>query len=522
MVNLRKYFPPNSIFQHKTSCCSWYRVKENILLLLTQLVSLIFLIGTLYGILGNDVLPGTEIFALLLLAISAYGGGVLAGLIRLPPLVGMLVVGILYRNLSFIPYQKNISIMWASTLREISLVVILLKAGLALDPKKLKEMKLDVFKLSFIPCLFEAATSAVFIHFLLDLPWLWAFMLGFILCAVSAAVLVPGMLVLEQKGLGTESGIPTLVMASLSVDNVVALTGFVVTFSTITSDESLIWTLVKRPVELIIGLTLGALIGLLLWYLPSRNSDSKSSILYYRSLMLILGGLGLNFLCKRFGMTGAGALGCVGLAFVAALWWRNDVQLFKNITSVTGIFWSLIEAFLFGLIGSEVTIESLGNNIGYSLLVLVLGGIIRYLSTMFALFGSKLSIKEKAFVSATWLAKATVQAAVGSQALDYARTENKNVQFVEYSKQVLTMSVLSIIVTAPLGAIFIEHLAPILLTESGNSTDTSQNSFEIFEDERECIAEVTVTDYGSSNNLTNSRKFDGLIKGLKSNANALQ
>ncbi|KAG8172704.1 hypothetical protein JTE90_011582 [Oedothorax gibbosus] len=165
MVNLRKYFPPDSIFQHKTSCCSWYRVKENILLLLTQLVSLIFLIGTLYGILGNDVLPGTEIFALLLLAISAYGGGVLAGLIRLPPLVGMLVVGILYRNLSFIPYQKNISIMWASTLREISLVVILLKAGLALDPKKLKEMKLDVFKLSFIPCLFEAATSAVFIHF---------------------------------------------------------------------------------------------------------------------------------------------------------------------------------------------------------------------------------------------------------------------------------------------------------------------------------------------------------------------
>lgn len=497
------------------SRCSSDFLKDKLFLVGTQLVCLLFLAGAVYGILGGASLPGTEIFALLLLAASAWMGGVLVSFLKLPPLLGMLAVGIFFRNTPFIPYHADISIMWASTLRDISLVIILLKAGLGLDPPKLLELKLDVIKLSFIPCLFEAASSAVLVHYFLDLPWIWSFMLGFIVSAVSAAVLVPGMLELEEKGLGLETGIPTLLMAAVSIDNIVALTGFIVTFSIITSNENLTWTLITRTLEPFIGLLMGTIIGAFLWYLPSENT-TEPVLVFYRSSVLCLGGLCFTFVSKRVGMAGAGALACVSFAFIASLKWRPQ-EHFKHVTYIIGIMWNLIEPFLFGLIGAEITLNSLGNNLGYASLALCLGVLIRVISTIFALLGSKLNLKEKTFVSVSWIAKATVQAAVGSQALDYARSHRTEPNFKEYSQQVLMMSVLSIILTAPLGAAFIDWLAPHLLNTDGTtSSSTSPDSLE--EDEREQISEVTVTDYGARRSASVG-EIEGFIRGLKSGVN---
>ncbi|CAL1279531.1 unnamed protein product [Larinioides sclopetarius] len=344
--------------------CSFAMIKERLLLIGTQLVCLSSVAGTAYGILGSSALPGSEIFALLLLAVSAWLGGVLVGFLRLPPLLGMLFVGILFRNIPYIPYHTDISIKWAATLRDISLVIILLKAGLGLDPQKLLELKFHVFKLSIIPCLLETAASAVLVHNFLSLPWLWAIMLGFIISAVSAAVLVPGMLFLDQRGLGRNSGIPTLVMASVSIDNIIALTGFIITFSILTSSENLRWTLIIRLLEPFIGLLMGTIIGVFLWYLPSDN-NIEPVLVYYRSAMLCLGGLSVTFISKRVGMAGTGALACVSLAFIASLRWRLKGDHFKHIVWITGIMWNLIEPFLFGLIGAEITSGSLGKDLGF-------------------------------------------------------------------------------------------------------------------------------------------------------------
>ncbi|GFU25845.1 hypothetical protein NPIL_157901 [Nephila pilipes] len=494
--------------------CSFAFLKHRLLLVGTQLICLLFLAGAMYGVLGGASLPGTEIFALLLLAASAWLGGVLVSCLKLPPLLGMLAVGIFFRNASFISYHADISIMWASTLRDISLVIILLKAGLGLDPPKLMELKLDVIKLSFIPCLFEAASSAVLVHYLLALPWIWSFMLGFIVSAVSAAVLVPGMLTLKEKGLGLESGIPTLLMAAVSIDNIVALTGFIVTFSIITSSENLTWTLITKSLEPFIGLLMGTIIGIFLWYLPSENTP-EPVLVFYRSSALCLGGLCFNFVSKRVGMAGAGALACVSFAFISSLKWRTQ-EHYKHVTYVIGIMWNLIEPFLFGLIGAEITMNSLGTHIGYAPLALCLGVLIRVLSTIFALIGSKLNLKEKTFVSTSWIAKATVQAAVGSQALDYARSHRTEPNFKEYSQQVLMMSVLSIILTAPLGAAFIDWLAPHLLNEDCSTFSTSPESSG--EEERERISEVTVTDYGARRSASVG-EIEGFIRGLKSGVN---
>ncbi|GFY60750.1 hypothetical protein TNIN_92671 [Trichonephila inaurata madagascariensis] len=493
------------------SRCSWAFLKDKLLLAGTQLACLLFFAGAVYGVLGGASQPGTEIFALLILAASAWGGGVLVSCLKLPPLLGMLAVGIFFRNAPFLPYHADISIIWASTLRDISLVIILLKAGLGLDPPKLLELKLDVLKLSFIPCLFEAACSAVLVHYFLELPWIWAFMLGFIVSAVSAAVLVPGMLDLEEKSLGLEAGIPTLLMAAVSLDNITALTGFIVTFSIITSNENLTWTLITRPLEPFIGLLFGTIMGVILWYLPSENTSEPAQV-FYRSSSLFLGGLCFTFVSKQVGMAGAGALACVSFAFIASLKWRTQ-EHFKYITYIIGIMWNLIEPFLFGLIGAEITLNSLGNNLGYATLALCLGVLIRVLSTIFALLGSKLNFKEKTFVSASWIAKATVQAAVGSQALDYARSHRTEPNFKEYSQQVLMMSVLSIILTAPLGAAFIDWLAPHLLNAGYVTCCSSPDSSG--EEEREQISEVTVTDYGARRSASVG-EIEGFIRGLRS------
>ncbi|KAF8763961.1 Sodium/hydrogen exchanger 9B2 like protein [Argiope bruennichi] len=495
--------------------CSWALKKERLVLISTQLACLICVAGTAYGILGSSALPGSEIFALLLLAVSAWVGGVLVGCLRLPALLGMLIVGILFRNIPSIPYHTDISIKWAATLRDISLVIILLKAGLGLDPQKLLELKFHVFKLSALPCLLETAASTVLVHHFLSLPWLWAAMLGFIVSAVSAAVLVPGMLALDQRGLGRKSGIPTLVMASVSIDNIIALTGFIVTFSILTSSENLTWTLMTRLLEPFIGLLMGTIIGVLLWYLPNDNNP-EPILVYYRSALLCLGGLSVSFVCKRVGMTGAGALACVSLAFVASLRWRLKGEHFKHIAWITGIMWNLIEPFLFGLIGAEITTKSLGKDLGFAILALVLGVIFRFLCTIFVLLGSKLNLKEQIFVSASWVAKATVQAAVGSQALDYARSHPTELDFKDNSQKVLMMSVVSILLTAPLGAAFIDFLAPFLLKEECSASSTSADTSG--EEERECITEVTVSDYGARR-CASVGEIEGFLQGLKNNVN---
>lgn len=442
--------------------------------LITQSLFFVFLAGAIYGIVGEDALPGSGLFAVLVLAVCAFAGGRLVGLFRLPPLVGMLIVGVLYRNLPFIRFSEDISTKSASSLRDVSLAVILLKAGLGLDAQKLKILKKVVFRLSFVPCVLEAITSALASRYLLGLPWLWASMLGFILSAVSAAVLVPGALSLEENRLGTVQGVPTLLMASVSLDNITALTGFIVIFNVLTSNENVTWTFCKRLLEPFVGLLLGATLGIVLWYFPNKENSDRPTVIYYRTALLCLGGLAFTFVSKKFRVSGVGALGCVSLAFFASLRWRNDFETFKSIAWVTGILWYVIEPFLFGLIGTEISLSSLQNNVGYGTLVLFLGVSIRFLSTVLALLGSSLDFKEKLFVSASWISKATVQAAVGSQTLDFGETEGRSQQFQEYGNQVLTMSALSILLTAPLGAALMDILGERLLkkeaTDEGGPT----------------------------------------------------
>ncbi|XP_035227217.1 sodium/hydrogen exchanger 9B2-like [Stegodyphus dumicola] len=320
----------------------------------------------------------------------------------------MLIVGFLFRNVTFIPYYKDISIKWASVLRGSALVVILLKAGLGLDAVKLRKLKLVVFQLSFAPCLVETAITGISSHYLLQLPWPWAIMLGFIISAVSPAVVVPSLLTLQEKKLGTNKGIPTLVIAAASMDDIIAITGFTVMLSISVSKDEWIWSFVKGPLEPVVGLLYGILVGVSFWYVPNSES-SKQVQTYYQFLMLCFGGLSAMFLSKAFEFAGAGPLACLTLAFVASIGWKKDPEQFNTLERSTGVLWKLIQPFLFSLIGAEVTISNLQSNLGYGILALCIGLLFRIATAALVTFGADLNIKEKFFVAFAWLPKATVQ-----------------------------------------------------------------------------------------------------------------
>ena len=135
-----------------------------------------------WSVLGKDALPGGNVFSLFVLLVVASLAGVLISkvpYVTLPPLLGMLITGFLFRNIPGVSFTKSIDKQWSTTLRNIALVIILLRSGLGLDVQALKRLKCTVLRLAFCPCLIEAVTVGVISHFLLGMPWLWAFMLGY-------------------------------------------------------------------------------------------------------------------------------------------------------------------------------------------------------------------------------------------------------------------------------------------------------------------------------------------------------
>ncbi|KAL7641363.1 UNVERIFIED_CONTAM: hypothetical protein RMT77_008502 [Armadillidium vulgare] len=432
---------------------------------LTYLLLFILFWGSLVYIVHDMALPGGTIFSLLILIVTAQLGGMLVAKIHLPPLLGMLLVGILFRSAPFIDtIGKSISTEWSSSLRSMALVVILIRAGLGLDPVALKKLSYVVLRLAVCPCLVETTTVAVVSHLLLDFPWKWAFLLGFILAAVSPAVVVPCLLNLADQGFGVEKGIPTLVIAAASIDDVIAISGFGVCLGTIFSNGSPLWQGLKGPMEIGMGIAYGLIVGLILWVLPSKKEGNAN---IYRFLMLFCAGLLAIFGSKGIDFGGAGALGCLCVAFIAGYGWRREGRVGnkKPVSEYFNFVWILLQPMLFGLIGTEIRVGDLHPaTVGWGVVTLIIGLTLRVIVSFFAVLGGGLTLKERCFVTLAWLPKATVQAAIGSTALDYARELfGPSSPEVLLGTKVLTIAVLVILITAPVGAVAIMLSASRLL-----------------------------------------------------------
>ncbi|XP_063231962.1 sodium/hydrogen exchanger 9B2-like isoform X2 [Bacillus rossius redtenbacheri] len=461
----------------KKKCSRWRQAAEARWPRLSQpvflAVALLAAWGAGYCLLGQPLSPRDgPLFNLCLMFVLAQAAGRLAGLARLPPLLGMIAVGVALRNSGFLQLQGSYAHL-AAVLRKVALVVILTRAGLGLDPAALRRLSGMVVRLAVIPSLAEIAVIGVLSHFLLDLPWLWGFMLGGVLAAVSPAVVIPCLFHLAARGYGVDKGVPTLIVAAASFDDIIAIAVFGVMVSVIFSTGSLTMQIIRGPAGLVMGLAFGVLWGVMARYVPSERA---SWLVGSRTVLLACGGLLAVLGAEAVGFDGAGPLGCITAAFVSCGGWRaggwSDDH--NPVGDNFSLLWQFLQPVLFSLIGTEIDLFVLeGRTVGLGLACLLIALLAKLLLSLASAMGGNLNWKEKLFVSIAWFPKATVQAALGPVALDMARAA-QSPESVAHADKVLVVAVLAILLTAPLGAVLITLLGPRLLSRADNPAQTAE------------------------------------------------
>ncbi|XP_077355998.1 sodium/hydrogen exchanger 9B2 isoform X1 [Festucalex cinctus] len=455
------------------SCCvsSFSRLKSRcprprgfFNLIITKACVLALLFGAAWSVTGSECLPGGRVFGIVIIFISAVLGGRLLGMVQfpglppIPPLLGMLLAGLLLRNVPYVTDAVYVDATWSSALRSVALAIILARAGLGLDPSALRRLKAVCLRVAVGPCVVEACVVAVVSHFLLALPWVWGFLLGFVLAAVSPAVVVPSMLLLQKEGYGSEKGIPTLLMAAGSFDDILAITGFSTCLGVAFSTGSTWMSVLKGLLEVVGGVVGGVLVGIFLCFFPSMDQED---LVVTRSFLLLAFSVFAVFFTQVVGASGAGGLCTLVLAFLAALGWRADKA---GVAAILGRCWDVFQPLLFGLIGAEIIITTLSlSTVGLGVAVIAIGLVVRLTATFALVHGAGFVLKEKLFIAIAWMPKATVQAAIGSTALDTARDAGDDT-LVKFGLDVLTLAVLAILITAPIGALGIGLAGPRLLS----------------------------------------------------------
>lgn len=387
-------------------------------------------------------------------------GLILASLIeklKLPRIVGMLAAGILCG-----PYVLNLldpSILSISAdLRKIALVIILIKAGLSLNLADLKQVGRPAVLMSFLPAVFEIIGYSVLAPILFQIDFAEALLLGSILAAVSPAVVVPRMVQLIETGYGTEKSIPQMILAGASCDDIFVIVLFSAFLSMNQGGTFEVGQLLDVPVSIVLGLLIGALIGYVIWMFFETMHAKGNTI---RNSMKVIIILGVSFLLIGVENALAGIVAVSGLLAVTAM---AVVLKLKCIPSVStrlsqkfGKIWLCAEVVLFVLVGAAVDIRYMANA-GMMAVLLIFGALVfRTGGVWLCLAGTKLNRKERLFCVMAYLPKATVQAAIGAVPLANG---------LSCGDLVLSVAVLAIVITAPIGAFLIDYFHPKLLEKS--------------------------------------------------------
>lgn len=470
---------------------------ENVLYAILELLVL-YLIAVIWGELGTRALP----------AVGAYfcqrpklitGEHITPSIsVKLPPLLGMLLSGILLANVPG-SLLADIPSSWSAAIKKLALAVILSRAGLGLNIKALWAKGVTTLRLASVPCLTEA-TLVTFLTRLFrpETPWPFCATLGFVLAAVSPAVVVPSILALQEAMYGIKKGIPTMILAAASLDDVIAICGFGVvagigyTAAGAGSGDGVLMAALSAPISIFGGLFLGWIAGLALSW-PKRGLMSALVCARIRFGALLFTSLIIVFGADAAGFAGGGYLATMVAGTVSANGWKAQELLAEGVVeepqsrsacspavaAVAGYFKSIwsgpavfpcvraagagatgMQPALFMLIGAAVDIDKISSDeVGVSFAVILIALCARLVVTYLSVGGSSADLVfwERLFVAVAWFPKATVQAAVGAEVLDKALEQDVGSDAREelepVGRFILTAAVLSIIITAPLGAI---------------------------------------------------------------------
>ena len=377
--------------------------------------------------------------------------GSLAKKLNIPSLIGLLFTGILLGP-SVLNVLSDHFLALSSELRTLALIVILTRAGLSLDLADLKKVGRPAILMCFVPAVFEIIGTTLLAPSLLSISVSEALLLGSVIAAVSPAVIVPRMIHLMKQGYGQEQRIPQIILAGASVDDVFVLVLFTAflglndggTFSAI--------AFTRIPTAIFSGAFLGLAVGYFLVYVFNQFHIRDSvKVLVMLATAFLLMGLE-TALASSFPFSGM--LSVMGVSLMI---FRKKRQLAERLSLKFNKIWILAEIFLFVFVGASVDLSYAFSAGIAPLVLLVLVSLIRMLGVLVALLKTSLSRNEKLFCMMSYLPKATVQAAIGSIPFSMGLASGE---------MILTVAVLSILVTAPVGAWLIDRFYPVLLEKT--------------------------------------------------------
>lgn len=370
-------------------------------------------------------------------------------MLSLPPIIGMLISGVILG-----PYVLNLiddSILnISSELRQIALVIILVRAGLSLNIEDLKKVGRPAVLLSFIPATIEIIAVGLLAPIFFDITYLESFMMGAVVAAVSPAIVVPRMIELIKHQYGAKKRIPHLILASASIDDVFVIVVFMSLLRVYQGSSLSLISLVSIPLSLAMGILLGVILGLLhVTIFKKYHMRDTVKVLWIFSvsfLMVVLENY-LNDIIPISGLIAVMTFGITIHQFYPMLAKRLHLKFEK--------IWVIAEMMLFVLVGAAVQIAFIPEIGIFAVILLLIALSFRMLAVWIALIKTKLSTKEKLFVALSYTPKATVQAAIGAIPLALG---------VPHGHLILSVAVLSIILTAPLGALLIDQSYQKLLS----------------------------------------------------------
>lgn len=361
--------------------------------------------------------------------------------IKLPSLLGMLVTGILLG-----PYVLNLldeSILGISAeLRKIALIIILTRAGFGLDLSGLKKLGRPALMMCFVPASFEIIGMILLAPRFMGLNSLEAAVMGAVLAAVSPAVVVPRMVKLMDEGYGVKEGIPQLILAGASVDDVYVIVLFSTFIGMMQGEGASVVSFINVPISIILGIGIGLLTGVILaFYFKKVHIRDTAKVLIILSISLLL------VVIEDALTTPITFSALIAIMFIGIGLQKKREIVAKRLSVKYGKMWVAAEVFLFVLVGATVNIEYLGK-VGVKAFVVIAGALaFRMLGVFICLIGTSLTRRERLFVMVAYTPKATVQAAIGGIPLSLG---------LACGDVVLTVAVLAIVLTAPLGAFAID------------------------------------------------------------------
>lgn len=383
----------------------------------------------------------TSLALIFLVGLSA---AAICGYLHLPRIIGMLFTGIILGpHILGLLDDKILSI--SSELRQIALIIILLKAGLSLNLADLKKVGRPAVMMAFVPASFEICGYLLCAPMILGITRIESAVMGAVLAAVSPAVVVPRMVQLMENGYGTEKSIPQMILAGASCDDIFVIVLFS-TFAGIAQGGTADFTqFLNIPVSIVLGILLGAAVGYLL-SLFFETAYAKEH--YVRNSMKVIVVLGLSFLlmavetwAKPY-VSVSGLLAVVSMACVLKMKCPKSVS--GRLSEKFGKLWIAAEVVLFVMVGAAVDIRYTATAGGAAVVMILLALIFRAAGVCVCMAGTALNKKERLFTVIAYLPKATVQAAIGSVPMAMG---------LSCGQIVLSVAVLAILITAPLGAI---------------------------------------------------------------------